>query len=110
MKLHEESHEKSPGGHWRRQKQKPRFHSSFLLFVSFVCHVFLLESFSAKWREILRILPLGETEVHLQDMKTRERGILVQNHAQNREVGAEAGKEAEAVNVFGACIAISFIV
>ena len=79
-------------------------------FVSCVCHVFLLESFSAKWREILRILPLGETEVHLQDMNTGELGILVQNHAQNREVGAEAGKEAEAVNVFGTWIAISFIV
>lgn len=108
--LHEKSHEKSPGGHWKPQKQKPRFHSSFLPFVSFVCHVFLLESFSAKWREILRIIPLGETEVHLQDMNTGELGILVQNHAQNREVGAEAGKEAEAVNVFGTCIAISFIV
>ena len=108
--LHEESHEKLPGEHWKPQKQNPRFHSSFLPFVSCVCHVFLLESFSAKWRGILRILPLGETEVHLQDMNTGGLGILVQNHTQNREVGAEAGKEAEAVNVFGTCIAISFIV
>ena len=108
--LHEESHEKSPGGHWKPQKQKPRFHSPFLPFFSFVCHVFSLESFSGKWREILRILPLGETEVHLQDMNTGELGILVQNHAQNREVGAEAGKEAEAMNVLGTCIASSLIV
>ena len=107
--LHVESHEKSPEGHWKPPKQKPRFHSSFLQFLC-VCHVFLLESFSGKWQEILRILPLGETEVHLQDMNRGGLGILVQNHAQNREVGAEAGKEAEAVNVFGTCIAISFIV
>lgn len=53
----------------------------------------------------MRILPLGETEVYLQDMSIEEFGILVQNHAQNREVGAEAGKEAEAVNILGTYIA-----
>ena len=99
------SHREGTGNH------KNKNLVSILLSCNFscVCHVFLLESVSGKWQEILRILPLGETEVHLQDMNTGELGILVQNHAQNREVGAEAGKEAEAVNVFGTCIAISFI-
>lgn len=84
--------------------QKNRNLVSILLPCNFFhasAHVLLLENFSGKWREILRILPLGETEVHLQDMSIEEFGILVQNHAQNREVGAEAGKEAEAVNILG---------
>ena len=48
---------------------------------------------------MLRILQLGETAVHRQDMSTEEVDILVQDRPRNQEVEAVVEREVVAVNV-----------